>query len=180
VDAAELNMPSGRLLVIGGVAAGMSAASRARRIDPNLEVLVLERGTNVSYGACGLPYFISGRVERAEDLIAHTADFFREKRGIDVRLEHEAIEIEPGRRTVHVLVKRSQPIALQYDRLVIATGGAPALSLPGSERPNVFTLNDLDHAVRLRDSVRATSAWKSPTRSPAVASRSPSSNAPAL
>jgi NADPH-dependent 2,4-dienoyl-CoA reductase/sulfur reductase-like enzyme len=144
-------MSTRRLVVIGGVAAGMSAASRARRLDPDLEIIVLERGTNVSYGACGLPYFISGRIAHADDLIAHPASFFREKRNIDVRLEHEAIKIEPERSAVHALVKRSQPLAIQYDRLVLATGGAPHMSLPGSDRPNVFTLNDLDHAVHLRD-----------------------------
>jgi CoA-dependent NAD(P)H sulfur oxidoreductase len=144
-------MPKGRLVVIGGVAAGMSAASRARRLDPGLEIIVLERGTNVSYGACGLPYFISGRVVRAEDLIAHPASFFREKRNIDVRLEHEAVAIDPERKTVQVLVKRSQRLDIQYDRLVLATGGAPHPSFPGSHQPNVFTLNDLDHAVRLRN-----------------------------
>src|SRR5258708_38499466 len=74
-----------RLLVIGGVAAGLSAAARARRIDPGLEILVLEKGETVSYGACGLPYYVEGRVRRPEDLIVHTPEYFRKERNITVR-----------------------------------------------------------------------------------------------
>ena len=74
-----------RLLVIGGVAAGMSAAARARRIDPMLEILVLEKTETVSYGACGLPYFVEGKLENAADLIVHTPEYFRKERNITVR-----------------------------------------------------------------------------------------------
>jgi NADPH-dependent 2,4-dienoyl-CoA reductase/sulfur reductase-like enzyme len=140
-----------RLLIIGGVAAGMSAASRARRLDPNLEVVVLEKGADVSYGACGLPYYISGRVGEASDLVVHTADFFRREREIDVRLRHKAIGIEPGRRVVQVEAEHGQNLEMHYDALVIATGGAPAVEIPGSERENVFACGDLASAVRLRD-----------------------------
>jgi NADPH-dependent 2,4-dienoyl-CoA reductase/sulfur reductase-like enzyme len=143
-------MPRERLVIIGGVAAGMSAASRARKRNPRLEIVVLEKGQHVSYGTCGLPYFLSGRVAKAEDLIVYSADFFREKREIDVRLEHEAIEIEPGRKRVRALVKRAQPVDFAYDRLVITTGGAPSLEIPGSDLTNVFTCNDLAGAMRLR------------------------------
>ena len=90
-------MAQERLLVIGGVAAGMSAASRARKLNPELEIVVLEKGQHVSYGTCGLTYYLSGQVAKAEELIVYTADFFRAKRQIDVRLEHEAIELEPAR-----------------------------------------------------------------------------------
>jgi NADPH-dependent 2,4-dienoyl-CoA reductase/sulfur reductase-like enzyme len=143
-------MPRERLVIIGGVAAGMSAASRARKRNPRLEIVVLEKGQHVSYGTCGLPYFLSGRVAKAEDLIVYSADFFREKREIDIRLEHEAIEIEPGRKRVRALVKRAQPVDFAYDKLVITTGGAPSLEIPGSDLTNVFTCNDLAGAIRLR------------------------------
>jgi NADPH-dependent 2,4-dienoyl-CoA reductase/sulfur reductase-like enzyme len=144
-------MGNERLVIIGGVAAGMSAASAARRIDARMEIVVLERGTAVSYGACGLPYFVAGRLERAEDLVVHTAEFFRNERGIDVRPEHEVTQIEPARKLVHALANGSQPVTIGYDRLVLATGGEPTIEISGSNRPNVFTLNDLAHGVRLRD-----------------------------
>lgn len=144
-------MPRERLVVIGGVAAGMSAASRARRQNAQLEIIVLEKGEHVSYGTCGLPYYLSGQVADWKNLIVYTPDFFREKRDIDVRLNHEAVEIEPGRKTVHALRSGSQPVALPYDKLVIATGGAPALEIPGASLPGVFTCNDLAGTIRLRE-----------------------------
>jgi NADPH-dependent 2,4-dienoyl-CoA reductase/sulfur reductase-like enzyme len=143
-------MPRERLLIIGGVAAGMSAASRARKLDPRLEIVVLEKGRHVSYGICGLPYYLSGQIADARELIVYTPEFFREKRNIDVRLEHEATEIEPGRKIVRGLRKGSQPVEFHYDKLIIATGGAPLAEIPGAKLPNVFTCNDLDTAIRAR------------------------------
>ena len=143
-------MPRQRLIIIGGVAAGMSAASRARKLDPQLEIVVLEKGRHVSYGTCGLPYYLSGQVVDASELVVYTAEFFREKRDIDVRLEHEVTEIEPGRKRVHALRSRAQPVVVEYDKLVIATGGAPALDIPGVQLSNVFTCNDLAGTIRLR------------------------------
>jgi len=128
----------------------MSAASRARKRNPELEIVVWEKGQHVSYGTCGLPYYLSGQVGDWKELIVYTADFFREKRNIDVRLEHEAVEIEPGRKTVHGL-RGMQPISMHYDQLVIATGGAPALEIPGANLPNVFACNDLAGTIRLRN-----------------------------
>ena len=87
-----------RVIVIGGEAAGMSAAARARRLDPELDIIVLEKGAVVSYAACGLPYFVEGRVRHLDDLIARPVSHFREKLRIDVRLNAEAAEISPVRR----------------------------------------------------------------------------------
>ncbi len=137
-------------MIIGGVAAGMSAASRARKLDPRLEIVVLEKTRHVSYGICGLPFYLSGQVTDARDLVVYTPEFFREKRGIDVHLEHEATEIEPGRKLVRALRKGSQPVDFHYDKLIIAAGGATALEMPGANLPNVFTCNDLETAIRFR------------------------------
>ncbi|MBI3483840.1 MAG: FAD-dependent oxidoreductase, partial [Acidobacteria bacterium] len=146
-------MPRERLVVIGGVAAGMSAASRARKLNPEMEIIVLEKGRHVSVGLCGLPYYLSGEISDWKELIAYDATFFREKRGIDVRLEHAATAIEPGRKSVHALEGGSRELTLHYDKLVIATGGAPAESLPGADAANVFTCNDLPGTMRLREFV---------------------------
>lgn len=144
-------MPRPRLIIIGGVAAGMSAASRARKLSPEMEITVLEKGPAVSYAACGLPYFVAGAVGRHEELVVYDARFFREQRNIDVRLEHEAIEIEPGRRRVLACAPGARPVAFPYDALVITTGAAAELTLPGSRLAGVFTVSDLASAVRLRD-----------------------------
>ncbi len=144
-------MPPERLIVIGGVAAGMSAASRARKRNPELEIIVLEKGQHISYGTCGLPYLLSGQVSDPRELIVYPPEFFREKRNIDVRLGHEVIEVEPGRKIVHVLERSMRPHALHYDKLVISTGGAPAQKILGAELAGVFTCNDLEGTLRLRE-----------------------------
>lgn len=138
-----------RLVVIGGVAAGMSAASRARRVNPEMEVVVLEKGEHISYGTCGLTYLVSGVVARPEELLVYSPQFFREKRGIEVRTGHEAVEILPGQK--QVIVRRGGDLsALHYDKLVMATGGAPALEIGGADAACVFDSNSLVRALALR------------------------------
>ncbi|MFQ5664218.1 MAG: FAD-dependent oxidoreductase [Terriglobia bacterium] len=147
-------MRAERLVVIGGVAAGMSAASRARRVNPKLEVIVLEKGDYVSYGACGLTYLVSGVVARPRDLMVYSPEFFRTQRGIDVRTGQEVIEIAPGKKQLEVRRGR-EAYSLKYDKLVITTGGAPAETIPGADRPGVFTCNDLAGALALREFLAA-------------------------
>src|SRR5215813_8073110 len=106
------------LVVIGGVAAGMSAAARARRVDPRLEITVLEKGPVVSYGACGLPYFVEGRVREASELIVYTPEYFRKERNIDVRTGARVVSISHPRREVTI----ESGARMRYDHLVIATG----------------------------------------------------------
>jgi CoA-dependent NAD(P)H sulfur oxidoreductase len=132
-----------RLLVIGGVAAGLSAAARARRLDPALEIVVLEKGETVSYGACGLPYFIEGRVRRAEQLIVYTPEYFRKERNITVRTSAEVVAIRHPRREVQLGTGER----VHYDKLVIATGARPK-TLPA--RPQEFTLHTLEDAKKLK------------------------------
>jgi CoA-dependent NAD(P)H sulfur oxidoreductase len=110
-----------RLLVIGGVAAGLSAAARARRIDPALEIVVLEKGPAISYGACGLPYYLEGRVQRAEQLIVHTPEYFRKERSIAVRTGARVVSISHPRREIALDAGER----VHYDRLAIATGARP-------------------------------------------------------
>jgi len=143
-------MAAERLVIIGGVAAGMSAASRARRLNPQMEVVVLEKGDYVSYGTCGLAYLVSGVVPRPEDLIVYTPEYLRAKRGIDVRTRHEAVEIVPRKKQVEVR-SGEETTALKYDKLIVAAGAAPAETIPGADRAGVFTCNDLGGALALRD-----------------------------
>jgi CoA-dependent NAD(P)H sulfur oxidoreductase len=139
-----------RLLVIGGVAAGLSAAARARRIDPNLEIVVLEKGADISYGACGLPYYLEGRVPRAEQLIVYTPEYFRRERNIAVRTGARVVSISHPRREVALDGER-----VHYDRLVIATGARPRTAdFEGAALPHVFTLHTLADAERLKAYLR--------------------------
>jgi NADPH-dependent 2,4-dienoyl-CoA reductase/sulfur reductase-like enzyme len=144
-----------RLVVIGAVAAGTSAAAKAKRTNPHLEVVLLERDEHISYGACGLPYFISGVVPSAEALIARTPEEFR-KRGVDVRIRHEVMEIDPAHKGVHVAdLEAAKEYELSYDSLVIATGAVPFQPpVPGLDLPGVYTLRTLSDGLALRRAVR--------------------------
>jgi NADPH-dependent 2,4-dienoyl-CoA reductase/sulfur reductase-like enzyme len=132
-----------RLLVIGGVAAGLSAAARARRLDASLEIIVLEKGGTVSYGACGLPYFIEGRVRQAEQLIVYRPEYFRKERNITVRTGAEVVAIRHAAREVQLRAGER----VHYDRLVIATGARP---VQAAAEPNEFTQHTIDDARRLK------------------------------
>jgi len=139
------------LVVIGGVAAGLSAAARARRVDPRLEIVVLEQGPVISYGACGLPYFVEGRVRDTKELITYTPEYFRKERKIDVRTQARVVSISHPRR--EVALESGAKIA--YEKLVIATGARGGLKeLPGAQLPHVFTLHTLDDAERMRRFLR--------------------------
>ena len=135
------------LVVIGGVAAGLSAAARARRIDPRLEILVLEKGPVVSYGACGLPYLVEGRVRDASQLIVYTPEYFRKQRRIEVRTGARVVSLSHPRREVAL----DSGERIRYDRLVIAAGArCDTSSIAGAGAPNVFTLHTIADAERVR------------------------------
>jgi len=141
-----------RIVVIGGVAAGMSAASQVKRRLPDAEVIALERGSHVSYGACGLPYNIEDADRDIDDLVVFTPERFREERGIDVRTRHEVIAIETAAKQVKVLDRdRDRDYPLDYDELVIATG-ATAFKPPieGLDHAGVFVLRDLTHGNAIK------------------------------
>ncbi len=141
-----------RLVVIGGVAAGLSAAARARRLDRNLEIVVLEKGPVISYGACGLPYYIEGQVRDLADLIRFTPERYSRERNIEVRTGAEAVAIHHSRR--EVALARGERI--HYDKLVIATGArADRSAIPDSDAPNVFTLQTIEDARRLMEFLRS-------------------------
>jgi NADPH-dependent 2,4-dienoyl-CoA reductase/sulfur reductase-like enzyme len=141
---------SQRLVVVGGGAAGMSAASAARRIDPGLEIVVLEAGGYSSYGLCGLPYFLSGTVARADSLVSYPPTFFQERRRIDLRLQTTATRLDPDRHLIHFR-QEGHEHRLGYHRLVVAAGGAPSLPrIPGLDNDHVFTVRTLEDAIGLR------------------------------
>ena len=139
-----------RLIVIGGGAAGMSAASAARRIAPGLDVVVCEAGGFAAYGMCGIPYFLGGTVKHAESLLAYPPEEFRDKRGIDLRLFTRVTGIDPAARQVHVSHEGGTE-TLDYDALIAASGADPVRPpVPGLGHDRVFTVRSLDEAIRLR------------------------------
>lgn len=153
-----------RLVVIGGDAAGMSAASQARRkLDAEaLEIVAVERGNWTSYSACGIPYFVGGLVEDIHDLVARPPEQFRAKQDIDVRMRTEATAIDLDRREVELRsVDSGASERLCFDRLMIATGARPLRpDVPGLDLPGVHGVSTLDDARTIRYAVTE----RSPTR----------------
>ncbi|NIR52216.1 FAD-dependent oxidoreductase [candidate division KSB1 bacterium] len=141
-----------RFVVIGGCAAGMSAASKAKRLNPNLEVLAFERTAHVSYSACGIPYYIADLVREARELVTITPEEFREKRGIQVFGNHQVVTISPVQRKVTAIDLRSQTeCEFDYDKLMISVGGIPNRpNIPGMQLRNVFTIQTLQDGINIR------------------------------
>lgn len=139
-----------RLVVIGGVAAGMSAAAKARREDRTLDAVVYEKGAFISYAACGMPYLIAGDVPDHRDLIARTPEQMA-LQGVHVFLRHEVISIDPEAHAVVVRdLEAGRTSTKEYDRLVIATGARPSTpAIPGLELEGVFTLRSLESGLAL-------------------------------
>jgi len=142
---------SDRLVVIGADAAGMTAASLARRRDRSLSVVAFEKGKFASYAACGEPYFVSGEVESIDDLIARTPGQFA-RAGIDLKLQTEVTSIDLDRRTVTTLSHVDGATAeTGFDKLLIATGARAFIPpMPGVDLPGVHTLRTLGDASALR------------------------------
>ena len=140
-----------RFIVIGGDAAGMSAASKARRENPKLEIIALEKGDWASYAACGMPYYLKGNVDKIEDLIAITPEVFRDKRDIDLRLNHEVIRIIPEKKTIVARTPQGE-IEIAYDKLLISTGAKVARPrIEGIDSSGVFFLRDIPDAIKIRE-----------------------------
>lgn len=151
-----------RLVIIGGVAAGMSAASKARRLKPDIEILVFEKGGYVSYGSCGLPYYISGMIKSPEDLVVYDAKFFREKRNIGVFLYHEAVAIQPEKHLVLVRDgKKGEVKEYLYSKLLIATGARAFVPpIKGTDLEGIFTIRLLPDGIKIKDFLREKSPKK--------------------
>jgi NADPH-dependent 2,4-dienoyl-CoA reductase/sulfur reductase-like enzyme len=141
-----------RIVVIGGLAAGPSAASKAKRVNPSAEVILFEQGEYISYGICELPYYVSGSINDERKLITFTPEELREKRGVVAKVRHRVEKILPTKRTVVVHdVQRNEAIDYSYDKLIIATGSRPKkVELPGADAKNVFVVKNLESGLRLR------------------------------
>ncbi|MFH1985091.1 MAG: FAD-dependent oxidoreductase [Pseudomonadota bacterium] len=133
-----------QFVVIGADAAGMSAASRAKRRSPDMAVTVFERSQDVSYSACGMPYNIAEPHRDMNDLVVRTAEAFRAKQGIDLLTGHTVTRIDPGRRIVQGTRVDGSVFSAEYDRLLIATGASPVRpALTGIDLPEVMVLKSL-------------------------------------
>jgi len=142
-----------RLVVVGGVAGGMSAAARARRLDETAEIIVLERGAHVSFANCGLPYFVGGEITKESSLLVQTPESLTAQLNLDVRVGHDVVGLDAEAKTVTVNVA-GETQTLSYDALVLAPGAAAIKPpIPGIDSPRVQTLRTVGDAVAMREKV---------------------------
>lgn len=144
-----------RLLVIGGDAGGMSAALQARRREPELEIVVLERGRWTSYSACGIPYLVGGAIAELDDLVVRSPADVRAQR-IDVRTGHEVVGLDLSARRVEVHnLTHGRSFQLGFDLLLVATGARPRRPpVEGIDGPHVYGVQNLDDAALLLDEAK--------------------------
>jgi len=146
-----------KILIIGGNAAGLTAASRARRLDPRLNITVLEKSPYISYSTCGIPYYFAG-MTTADELVSYTPESFERERGIKVHNHTCVNEIVPSRKRVFATrTDTGEHAEFSYERLLIATGVKPKLpDIPGTDLRNVFTIIDLQDAIRIKEALSRT------------------------
>ncbi|MBI3586850.1 MAG: FAD-dependent oxidoreductase [Ignavibacteriales bacterium] len=141
-----------RILVIGGLAAGPSAVSKAKRVNPNAEVTLFERGEYVSYGICEIPYYIGNVVTNPDLLISYTPQKLEQAKGVKVKILHNVEEIIPRKKKILVRdLNKNKVSEYSYDKLIIATGSCPRLlGLKGEEGRNVFPVKTLEQGYSIK------------------------------
>jgi NADPH-dependent 2,4-dienoyl-CoA reductase/sulfur reductase-like enzyme/rhodanese-related sulfurtransferase len=144
-----------RVVIVGGVAGGMSAATRMRRLDADAEIIVLEKSGHVSYANCGLPYFVGGVIEEEDALLLQTPASLHARFKLDVRVATEVTSIDPTSKTVTVKDwQKSEEYVLSYDKLILSPGASPVVPLiPGIER--ALTLRTVEDVEKIADRVNA-------------------------
>lgn len=144
-----------RLVIIGGVAGGATAAARARRLSESARIVVLERGPYVSFANCGLPYHIGGEIAERGKLLLQTPKGLKARYGLDVRVRHEALSIDRTKKEVVVRdLESDRTYRESYDILILSTGAAPIRPpLPGIDHPRIFTLRSVPDTDAIKKAV---------------------------
>ncbi|MFN3532994.1 MAG: FAD-dependent oxidoreductase [Candidatus Brocadia sp.] len=140
------------LVIIGGVAAGMKAAAKARRESPAMQITVVTDEQYISYAGCGMPYFIGDIIKDSKKLILREPTYFKNMHNIDVLTRHQATAIDTGSKQVTVRdLEKGQELVFDYDKLIIATGAHPIVPpLPGISLGNIFTLRTMSDALKIK------------------------------
>jgi len=145
-----------KVIIIGGVAGGASAAVRLRRLDEKADIIILERGNYVSYANCGLPYYIGGEITEKSALSVQTPESLRARFDIDVRTGNEVVEINPAEKTVMIYESETGTIFSEsYDKLILSPGADPIRpSIPGAADPRVFTLRNIPDTYAISEFIK--------------------------
>lgn len=149
-------MSTKKVLIIGGVAGGASAAARLRRLDENAEIILFERGPYISFANCGLPYYIGGTIQERSKLLVQTAEGMQQRFNIDVRSESEVISIDSANKTVQVRSKNNGEYAESYDAIILSPGARPFRPhLPGIESERIHTVRNVPDTERIKQQITA-------------------------
>lgn len=150
-------MEKQRMIVIGAVAAGTKAASKAKRENPDLDVKIFTKEEHISYAGCGLPYYIGGIIKEKSELVVRTPEIFKKEQDIDIYTKHEVTGIDVNSKRVYVTnLDTQEQLTYGYDKLVMATGASPIKPpLENINLKNIFTLRSVTDAFEIRDLVDA-------------------------
>ncbi|MBU6403019.1 MAG: FAD-dependent oxidoreductase, partial [Verrucomicrobia bacterium] len=169
-----------RILIVGGVAGGASAAARARRRCESCEITVFERGPHVSFANCGLPYFVGGEIVEPDALLVQTPETLRARFNLDVRVHTEVVAIDRAARQVRAReIHSGRVYDAPYDALILSTGAAPLRPpIPGIERPNHFVVRNIPDVQQIMAWSKGCASGKSsaPTATPGGADARPPGN----
>ena len=140
-----------RIVIVGGVAGGASAAARARRLCEECEIIMFERGPHVSFANCGLPYFVGGEIALQDSLLVQTPESLKARFNLDVRVKTEVIRIDRAARRIRVRERETvREYEEAYDALILSTGASPMKPpIPGIERPNHFVVRDIPDVEKI-------------------------------
>ncbi len=146
-----------KVLIVGGVAGGASAAARLRRLDEHAQIILFERGQYISFANCGLPYFIGGEIKEKSALTLQTPDSFFKRFNVDVRINSEVVSIDRKKKTVTVKkTDTGEQVEESYDKLVLSPGAEPLRPpIPGVEDARVFTLRNIPDTYRIKEYIDA-------------------------
>ena len=142
-----------KVVIVGGVAGGATAAARIRRLDEQAEIVVFERSGYISYANCGLPYYIGGVIEDAEELTLQTPESFFRRFRIHMKVRHEVTAIHPEKKTVSVKnLETGAVFEESYDKLLLSPGAKPVWpDLPGMDSDRLFTLRTVEDTLRIKE-----------------------------
>ena len=144
-----------KVIIVGGVAGGASAAARLRRMDETAEIIMLERGPYISFANCGLPYYIGGTIAERDALLVQTPEGMHKRFNIDVRVENEAVSIDKENKTIEIKeISTGRVYTENYDTLILSPGSTPLKPpIPGIDAPNIFSLWNIPDVDRIKSYV---------------------------
>ena len=144
-----------KVLIVGGVAGGASTATRLRRLDENLEIIIFEKGEYVSFANCGLPYHIGNVIQNRESLLVQTPESLKARFNLDVRVNSEVIEVNGGDKKVKVKTKNGEKYEENFDFLVLAPGAKPIFpAIKGIENKKIFTLRNINDMDKIKSEIK--------------------------